>query len=144
MTSPKPFMPTERQLGDFVGSWTLSRSITPAQGAPARFEGEARLSRTADGAAYAEAGVLYLEGAAPMKAERRYRWAEDLSVFFEDGRFFHKVPAMGGRTTHFCDPDTYTVDYDFSAWPVHTVRWTVKGPRKSYVMVSRYAPVAAP
>ena len=131
-------MPTERRLADFEGRWDVSRSITPSHGAPAQFEGQATWHPAADGLAYAETGTLRLPGAAPMKAERRYHWAADLSVFFEDGRFFHKVPGAGGRTTHFCDPDTYVVDYDFSDWPGMTVRWTVKGPRKSYVMETRY------
>ena len=40
-----------------------------------------------------------------MVAERRYRWDEKLNIYFEDGRFFHRVAAMSGAAAHWCDPD---------------------------------------
>ena len=96
---------TLRQLSDFEGRWTISRLITPEQGAPARFDGQAVWSPDQNGLAYFESGTLALENAPPMQAERRYHWRPDLSVFFEDGRFFHQVPQAGGTTEHWCDPD---------------------------------------
>ena len=73
-----------------------------------------------------------------MQAERRYLWREDLTVWFEDGRFFHQVPAEGGETGHWCDPDQYDVTYHFNDWPDFQVVWRVKGPAKDYRMVSHY------
>ena len=131
-------MPTERRLADFLGRREIVRQITPADGPPASFTGFGTWSAGAAGAIYTEKGVLQLQGAAPMTAERTYLWDDDLSVRFEDGRPFHPVPAGGGQATHFCDPDTYLVSYDFSDWPAFTVRYDVTGPRKDYVMISRY------
>lgn len=75
-----------------------------------------------------------------MTASRVYLWKADLSVWFDDGRYFHTVPAQGGATDHWCDPDQYDVRYDFAEWPDFRVTWRVEGPRKSYTMVSDYTP----
>jgi len=131
-----------RVLADFEGRWTITRSIVPKEGPSGCFEGHGLWSEDGDGLAYVETGTLFLDGTPPMQAERRYHWASDLSVYFDDGRFFHLVPPTGGRTQHWCDPDTYKVDYDFANWPVFTVTWQVRGPRKSYQMTSLYRPVA--
>ena len=53
---------------------------------------------------------------------------------------FHRVPPLGGDSGHWCDPDQYDGSYDFSAWPAFTVTWSVRGPRKAYLMSSRYDP----
>lgn len=128
----------ERVLEDFIGRWRLSREIVHGDGTRARFGGVAEWS--ADGA-YVERGTLDM-GTARFAAERRYRWTEDLEVYFDDGRFFHTVPRTGGQTSHWCDPDQYDVTYDFSAWPEWAARWQVRGPRKDYVMTSTYRPDA--
>ncbi|WP_299733173.1 DUF6314 family protein [uncultured Tateyamaria sp.] len=138
MTSRSVPMPTERVLADFLGRWEIAREIVPASGPRASFSGHAEWSAAPGGAEYFETGVLHLDGAPPMTAERRYHWAEDLSVRFGDGRDFHQVPPAGGQASHFCDPDTYLVTYDFSDWPAFTVRYDVSGPRKDYVMISRF------
>ncbi|WP_299657242.1 DUF6314 family protein [uncultured Tateyamaria sp.] len=137
-------MPTERTLADFAGLWVIERAIVPRQGSAAQFMGKAEWTPTADGLDYIETGTLHMEGAPPMQAERRYRWTRDLSVYFDDGRFFHKVPAFGGRTPHFCDPDTYVGTYDFGEWPDFTVSWDVRGPRKDYQMISTFTRRADP
>lgn len=124
-----------RQLADFLGQWALSRRIVPAVGPEAQFEGTAVW--TADGA-YTEEGLLRVDGQPPMRAERRYTWDAELTVYFEDGRFFHRVPPAGGATGHWCDPDQYDVTYDFALWPRFEVRWRVVGPRKNYEMISHY------
>ena len=133
-----------RALSDFEGAWQIMRDIRPETGGPARFEGQGVWTPDPDGLAYVERGTLTMAGAAPMHAERRYRWDADLSVYFDDGRFFHRVPATGGETEHWCDPDRYRVTYDFSEWPKFNVIWQVKGPRKAYTMLSRFTPLATP
>lgn len=138
MTSRMRSISIKRTLADFLGRWEIAREITPADGPPAFFAGHAEWRAMSGGAAYVETGVLRLQGAPSMTAERRYVWKEDLSVWFEDGRAFHSVPPGGGQATHFCDPDTYLVAYDFAQWPAFTVRYDVGGPRKDYVMISRY------
>ena len=132
-------MSTKRSLADFIGAWDITRDIIPANGPRAVFAGQGVWTVSATGADYAETGILTLPDAAPMTAERRYVWGHDLSVYFDDGRFFHRVPAHGGPTTHFCDPDTYDVSYDFAEWPAVAVSYTVYGPRKDYVMHSQYS-----
>ncbi|MEL6452770.1 MAG: DUF6314 family protein [Pseudomonadota bacterium] len=132
-----------RVLADFEGDWQLTREIVPGAGPVARFAGTARWQAAAGGLDYIEVGTLHLPGAAPMRAERRYRWEADLRVYFDDGGFFHQVPAAGGAATHWCDPDTYRVTYDFAAWPCFDTVWDVRGPRKGYAMRTRFARLGA-
>lgn len=132
-------MPTNlRRLNDFLGEWVLNRKVIQKDGPPATLTGNAVWRPEATGLLYEENGQLEIEGHAPMLTSRRYHWHPDLSVTFEDGRFFHVVPASGGATQHWCDPDHYAVAYDFVGWPVFQVTWQVTGPRKDYTMVSVY------
>ena len=131
-----------RRLSDFLGSWDLDRRIVQSDGQTARFIGQASWVHQGDGALYSETGQLTLDGQPPMRAERRYRWGADLSVWFEDGRFFHHVPPQGGQTGHWCDPDQYEVAYGFDDWPRFHVTWQVRGPRKDYTMTSLYNPLS--
>jgi hypothetical protein len=132
-----------RSLADFEGLWSFTRRITHGDGTQARVEGEARWERGAEGAGYVETGTLTLPGQAAIRTERRYFWREDLSVLFEDGRLFHRVPPAGGRVSHRCDPDQYEGLYDFSIWPAFEVSWTVSGPRKDYHMHTIYRRTAS-
>lgn len=127
-----------RVLSDFEGVWRVSRQITPDAGPAARFEGTASWVPSEGGLAYNEQGLMTLEGHPPMQAERRYFWDSALSVYFEDGRFFHQVPSQGGPTEHWCDPDRYQLRYDFSRWPSFGVTWRVHGPRKDYRAETEY------
>ncbi|MCR8546323.1 DUF6314 family protein [Salipiger sp. P9] len=129
-------------LEAFFGEWRLEREIRQGDGGDGRFEGVARWLPEGEGALYVEEGALLLPSGR-FAAERRYRWDRDLRVFFEDGRFFHQVPAEGGPAGHWCDPDQYDVEYGFGDWPVWWARWRVTGPRKDYVMLSRYARLTA-
>ncbi len=132
-------MTTERVLDDFKGAWSLVRHITHGDGTHAEFRGAALLMPVAQGLAYEEKGWLRVGESSPFQAERRYHWDEALNVWFDDGQFFHAIPAMGGPMRHYCDPDTYAGEYDFSGWPKFTLTWQVTGPRKDYRMVSRYS-----
>lgn len=128
-----------RTLADFAGDWVLDRVIDPVQGPSGRFEGTARWTPDATGLLYEEQGTLQLEGHAAMAAHRRYHWHPDLWITFEDGRRFHQVPALGGQSRHWCDPDTYLATYDFEDWPQFSVRWSVHGPQKDYQMTTVYS-----
>ena len=128
-----------RTLDDFAGVWALSRVISQDGMPPGQFIGTATWAPHAEGLAYVEEGTLTIVGQTPMAATRRYLWKPDLSVWFDDGRYFHTVPAQGGDTDHWCDPDDYRVHYDFTMWPEFVVTWRVQGPRKSYTMTSRYS-----
>ena len=127
-----------RALADFVGRWAIERTITHVGAARADFHGHATFEPDGDGLAYHEIGTLVIQRHPPMQSERRYRWDADLNVYFDEGRFFHTVPPLGGKTQHWCDPDDYAVDYDFSAWPNWTADWRVQGPRKNYRMLTGY------
>ncbi|MGH1413029.1 MAG: DUF6314 family protein [Pelagimonas sp.] len=127
-----------KQLSDFLGSWSLERDIQHADGNQAQFHGQATWTADRDGANYLETGELVMPGQGVFRSERRYRWDRDLRVFFDDGRYFHTVPALGGETAHWCDPDQYDASYNFENWPHWSCQWRVRGPRKDYEMTSRY------
>jgi hypothetical protein len=131
---------TPIDLWAFEGRWAVSREIADAKGVDGRFDGTATFVREGAGLRYVERGVLRL-GTAEMQAERRYVWTagEGVEVWFDDGRFFHGF-ALGdtAEATHDCPPDWYEVSYDFRAWPEWSSRWRVTGPRKDYVMTSRF------
>ena len=135
---------TAPTLADFEGIWCLSRRITDHRaGTVGTFEGTATFTPEAAGLAYHEVGLLHLPNHAPFHAERRYRWRDvegHIEVDFEDGRFFHSFGAKEQTASHWCDPDTYVVRYDFEAWPFWQSAWDVNGPRKAYQMVNAYSP----
>lgn len=126
------------ELGDFAGRWILRRAIVTASGERSRFAGEAVFTPRGADLEYCERGSLHLPDGRAFAAERRYRWSPGLRIHFDDGRFFHAVPDAGETARHWCAPDLYEARYDFSAWPVWSVRWQVSGPHKAYTMCSRY------
>lgn len=130
--------PEARVLADFAGDWRLIKTVAQADGTRGSFDGTASWHPVGTGADYSEEGRMTLGDAAPFHATRRYRWSRALEISFDDGRFFHQVPALGGAATHWCAPDRYDVVYDFSAWPEFTVSWRVKGPRKDYTLQCQY------
>lgn len=130
-------------LSALEGHWRLQRKITQADGRTGRFEGDTVFRRTGPRLIQEEAGTLSMEGAPPLKATRRYIWTtsgELLKIAFEDGRPFHAVPAGVTEydTVYLCPPDRYEVAYDFADMRAWTSRWRVEGPRKDYVMESRF------
>ena len=136
-----------RGLQDFIGEWTLTRTIEDRLGPPGHFTGTAVLEPDAPGLSYTETGQLTLGDGPTFQAERRYLWRANgplIDVVFSDHRPFHRFdPNMGGEgERHYCDPDVYDVIYDFSDWPRWATTWTVTGPRKDYVMTSDFRPIA--
>jgi len=130
-----------RVLADFEGRWRMARRIVQADGGRAELTGEAVWRRVDEGLLCEEAGRLCVEGQPPLEARRCYLWRDDLTVWFDDGRFFHSVPVRGGACAHWCDPDQYDGQYDFSRWPEWRCIWQVRGPRKDYRMVTGYSPI---
>lgn len=129
---------SSRSLSDFVGAWRLEKVIRQQDGMAGRFAGEAVWDAAGN---YCEHGLLHFGDGPGFRAERRYIWRAPLAVYFEDGRFFHDVPPLGGTAHHDCAPDTYRVVYDFATWPNWRALWTVTGPRKSYEMICSYSPL---
>lgn len=132
-----------RRLWEFEGRWRVARVIDDRQaGRKGRFEGTVRFTQERAGLRYHEAGELSFDGAKPIAATRDYLWREGpsgIEVCFADGRFFHH---LGPRATHWCDPDHYTVAYDFTDWPDWRAVWEVEGPRKSYRTQSLFTRIA--
>mgnify|MGYP000400557302 CR=1 FL=1 len=131
------------KLDDFAGKWTLRRKIQSDLGPDATLEGEAEFTPHDGGLRLTESGLLQMEGQnQSLNAVQTYHWYRsglDILVRFNDGKFFHSfVPERQAHAKHWCAPDQYDVKYDFARWPVWQSEWTVKGPRKSYVMVSTY------
>ena len=130
----------------FYGRWALARVITHRDGpggcTEGDFEGRAEIT---PGGLYTETGTLRM-GAQAFAATRRYRWAPVLGGFdisFDDGRAFHALRFDDPSARHWCDPDTYEVAYDFAQMPLWSARWRVRGPRKDYVIITRYSPLRA-
>ena len=134
-------------LADLEGRWTLNRQITHAGGEVNEFHGHATCTLDGDQLILDEEGVLSgLPGGATLKASRRYIMSEEaghIAVFFHDMRPFHAIPLGVARpeASHDCPPDTYEVSYDFSDLGAWRAIWSVSGPRKSYVMKTRYTRV---
>ena len=131
----------------FAGRWLLYRHVFDLDSQwLGRFEGHADLEPTDDGLSYFEVGKLQFGGLTAIDATRRYYWhfpsEGRVDVTFEDGSAFHHFDPDQSRSeaSHFCDPDTYEVTYDFSGWPVWRVEWRVEGPLKDYRLVSVYSP----
>lgn len=138
-------MQAETLLRHLAGRWQIARRIEDRRGPGGRFDGVAAFVRVAGGLDYAEAGVLVLGQGAPMQAERRHLWRADgarVAVFFADGRAFHDFDPAAARpdARHLCGADIYEVTYDFARWPDWETEWRVRGPRKDYRMITRYAP----
>ncbi|WP_216641230.1 DUF6314 family protein [Oceaniglobus roseus] len=136
------------ELQDFEGRWSLTRSIDDAlTRSVGRLMGTAQLTPMEGGLHYFEDGMLHLPGQRPVPARRAFLWragAQGIDMLFDDGRPFHSFDPGAGlcEALHDCPPDRYRVTYDFRQWPHWSAQWTVRGPRKSYVMRSSYAPVA--
>ncbi len=127
-----------RTLADFEGVWRFERTILHSGGDRAVVMGHASFVPVHEGLLQEEVGKMSLNGGPPLTATRRYLWRAGLAVCFDDGQPFHAVPPQGGTAEHWCDPDHYTVIYDFASWPDWTATWQVRGPRKDYTMVTRY------
>ncbi|MEM7319371.1 MAG: DUF6314 family protein [Pseudomonadota bacterium] len=131
-------------IADFAGRWHLSRRIDDQlSGQVITGEGAAVVSSVQSSYCYDEELTLQTAGQRPMAAHRRYVWRPSgcgVTIWFEDGRFFHdlKLSETHPKAHHDCAPDIYDVAYDFSAWPIWSVTWTVVGPRKNYVMHTAY------
>ena len=88
---------------------------------------------------FAEQGVLVLRHAR-AEARQSYRFVIEndhaFSVFFADGRFFHRADIAAGaaRVVHDCAPDTYCGRYRFNGPDRWGLSWRITGPRKDLVI----------
>ena len=104
-----------------------------------RLHGIAEFVRDGDGIRFEERGVLVLPQTR-AEARRDYRFVPEsdhaFSVFFADGRFFHRAAVAGGsaHVVHDCAPDTYRGRYRFPAPDRWSLSWRITGPRKDLVI----------
>jgi hypothetical protein len=147
--------PQKIVFSSFEGAWSLHRRIEDQRaGQSAQLTGAVRLARDTTGLRYHEQGQLHIPGQQVMASTRVYLWrpgstqsgspqsGSDVVVLFEDGRYFHTFSLTDPtpQASHFCEPDQYEVSYDFTLWPKWRSTWRVHGPRKTYTMISDYAP----
>lgn len=131
-------------LGDFEGLWRIERRIRDLRaGTGGTLVGFATFRPEAGGLRCEERGRLSYGGGPSLEAARDYLWLPDspgrIAVRFADGRPFHAFDlGPAAQADHWCDPDSYRVDYEFSGWPVWTMVWAVRGPRKDYVSESTF------
>lgn len=130
-------------LAEFTGRWRITRQIDDQRAArTGTLTGEALFTPDGDGLVYEETGTLDFPGQPPLQARQTYLWrgaGQAVAVCFADGRPFHQFGFDAPKATHWCDPDQYDVTYDFVHWPDWSARWVVLGPRKAYVMTTRYS-----
>lgn len=137
-------MTLPQDITEFEGDWLLDRVIDDRlTGQKLRAEGGATLRRSEGGLTYDEQVTLFMPGQPPFHGTRRYLWRPGpggIAIHFEDGRFFHHLTLgqVAPGDHHDCPPDSYDAGYDFARWPLWRVRWTVKGPRKDYEMVTDF------
>jgi Family of unknown function (DUF6314) len=137
-------------VASLAGTWELRRSIDDGSS----MTGIATFAeRTDRGLDYCERGRLRLPSGQEIDAERRYVFAETpdgFAVFFAESplRLFHRIALsrvgsdLVGEASHLCRDDHYDSRYEFRADGSFTVEHRVCGPRKRYVMLTRYARVS--
>jgi len=82
---------------------------------------------------------------ARAEARRAYRFViegdHSFSVFFPDGRFFHRAEIVAGiaLVTHDCAPDTYCGRYRFRGGDRWSLSWRITGPRKDLVIATVFS-----
>ncbi|PRY95397.1 hypothetical protein BCF33_1016 [Hasllibacter halocynthiae] len=122
------------------GAWRLAREVRHAAGGTVRAEGTARFAPEGDGLAEREEGRAVLPGGSGMAFEQRRLWRAEggrLTLWKGDGTLLCVLD--GGEGVHGCPPDLYRVRLDLSGLPSDwSAEWRVTGPRKDYVMATRY------
>lgn len=133
----------------FTGSWQLTRRIRDRRAlaggrlAGGRLAGEACFTTRAEGLRYDERGTLTF-GAHRGPASQHYLYRPTggtaADVHFADGRFFHALDLAAGRDeiAHLCGDDLYRGRYRVLTADCWWLAWEVRGPRKDYLMATRY------
>ncbi|HUN49137.1 MAG TPA: DUF6314 family protein [Stellaceae bacterium] len=131
----------------FAGLWTLERRIA----GHAAMRGTARFAPLPGGGIeYREEGELRLATGEQLDATRSYRFralSNGFAVFFAEAppRLFHEISlvlrsdgSLAGEARHLCAPDLYLSEYRFAPDGQFSVRHAVRGPRKDYMISTRY------
>ncbi len=130
----------------FLGQWTLDREVVGV----AVMKGVTTFTPAGpDTAEYFEEVSVHLADGQVLHGEQRYvyeRISEGIAVYFhpstQDGvrRLFHDLHFAGLRAEarHLCKEDLYRTTYVIDSRDAFTVRHVVRGPRKDYVLHTRY------
>jgi len=132
-----------------LGDWSVDRTLLDrATRSRGTFTGVVRFTETNDGGLrFREEGTVQWNpaGGTPFAgpASREYllrasATPDAMDMFFPDGRPFHRI-GFGGqdhRDTHWCDPDTYRVEYTKLGPDEFHYRWDVTGPAKDLLLES--------
>jgi hypothetical protein len=129
----------------FSGSWSgVRRTRDRKTGELGRMLGTADFMPDDNGLHFAERGTLVLPGAR-AEARRSYRFVfesdHSFSVFFADGRFFHRAEIALGTASvgHDCAPDSYRGRYRFAGPDRWSLGWRITGPRKDLVIATVFS-----
>ena len=132
-----------------LGTWVLEREVS----GQARIEGELRVSASGEGLAeYAERCAVRTDDGAQFTGSQRYTVRQSANgfvlCFAETGAVFQELGfAVGGdgslraEAVHRCAGDEYASAYVLGPGRAFSVRHAVRGPRKSYVSVTRFSAV---
>jgi hypothetical protein len=140
MRAPRPatFM-----TADYIGAWTLTRSITDNdQGSAIACTGSATLGLPNPTIGYTEAVSFRLAGK-PLRATRSYRFAFDngaIVATFDDGLPFFTLRLMAdgtGKALHPCGADLYALTLTLRGHATWQTRWDVTG-TKHLTIVTEY------
>ena len=124
------------------GEWNLSRNIVPG----GQMSGRGVFKRTGDNKLeYNEVGILTLDNGHVLQAQKRYDYflkdEGKIEIYFADGvtsgELFQTLVFNEegmAKAEHFCNPDHYKSEYDFSGLPeVIKINHEVTGAKKDYV-----------
>ena len=144
VTESIPMTQHPTKLADFAGDWNIDRRIEDRLAKrTAQLKGTALFAWSGTDLIYSEAGMLTLDDGPALSTQQEYLWQTDGSevrVYFANRAPFHRFPLSVpiANASYWCDPDQYDVRYEFRNWPVWTVTWTVHGPRKDYISITRF------
>jgi hypothetical protein len=139
------YLPVPDLAAYFGGAWRLDREIRTADGAPAgEVAGTATFTEVDGVLVYHEEGELRLGGhTGPVTRTLHYRPVGPgrASVHFDHGGFFHDLDLREGRWTadHPCRADRYRGEFRVTGAAHWRQEWTVRGPAKDHVIVTRFS-----
>ncbi|XAS68343.1 DUF6314 family protein [Micrococcaceae bacterium Sec5.7] len=127
---------------DLTGRWSVDRKLVDrASGTRGTFTGVVRFFEADDGGLrlHEEGTMRWPSFTGPASRDYLLRPAESsdaMVVFFPDGRPFHRMSfaASANEDQHWCDPDTYRVNYTLHGPDSFGYCWDVQGPRKDLLL----------
>jgi len=134
-----------RDLRPFLcGAWRLERDVEDRRAAvTGRLSGRAIFRPDGPDLRYREDGTLSLgDYRGVFYRSYRYRFPDSAraAVAFEDARPFHELDLSRGawRATHHCGADLYEGRFTVSDEDTWCAVWRVTGPRKDWLLSSRF------